>query len=105
MKNFSEKNPWIFIWNYYYNAAWIGGLEVGIVIFNENYWGKGIGLKALKMWVDEIFSEKPEIVRIGLTTWSENERMIALADKMGFVKEAVYRKARIVAGEYYDSVS
>jgi putative hydrolase of HD superfamily len=40
-----------------------------------------------------------------MTTWSGNTRMMHLAEKLGFVKEAVYRKARIVNGIYYDSVS
>ncbi len=31
--------------------------------------------------------------------------MMALAEKLGFKKEAEYRKARIVDGQYYDSVS
>lgn len=38
----------------------------------------------------------PELIRLGLSTWSES---------LGFQKEAVYRKARIVEGEYYDSIS
>ena len=80
-------------------------MEVGIVIFNENYWGQGIGYKALKMWINEIFDENPELVRIGLTTWSGNTRMMNLAQKLGLKKEAVYRKARIVDKQYYDSIS
>lgn len=91
--------------NWYWKSEETLWLEIGIVIFNENYWGKGIGYKGLKMWIDEVFVEKPEIVRIGLTTWSGNERMIGLAEKMGFALEAIYRKARIVDGMYYDSVS
>lgn len=80
-------------------------LEVGIVIFNENYWGRGIGYKALSMWIDEVFKMRPDIVRIGLTTWSGNERMMKLSEKLGMAQEACYRKARIVKGTYYDSVS
>lgn len=80
-------------------------MEVGIVIFNENYWGRGIGRSALKMWIGEIFNSHPEIVRLGLSTWSGNLRMVSLAEKMGLRKEAVYRKARIVDGRYYDSLS
>ena len=80
-------------------------LEVGIVIFDENYWGRGIGMAALKIWINEVFNSHPEIVRVGLTTWSGNKRMMALAEKLGLQKEAVYRKARIVDGKYYDSVS
>ncbi|MDK2865955.1 MAG: hypothetical protein PWP51_105 [Clostridiales bacterium] len=50
-------------------------------------------------------AKNKELVGIGLTTWSGNQRMMALAEKLGLKKEAVYRKARIVKGEYFDSVS
>lgn len=80
-------------------------LEIGVVIFNENYWGHGIGYRALTLWTEELFTQMPELARLGLTTWSGNFRMMHLAEKLGFVKEAVYRKARIVEGQYYDSIS
>lgn len=91
--------------NWYWKSIETLWMEVGIVIFNENYWGNGIGYVALKMWIDEIFEERPELVRIGLSTWSGNLRMMKLAEKLGLKKEAVYRKARIVDNQYYDSVS
>jgi len=57
------------------------------------------------MWIDEIFEQNPKLIRSGLSTWSRNERMMKLAEKLGLKKEAVYRKARIVDNQYYDSVS
>ncbi len=91
--------------NWYWKSQETLWMEVGIVIFNENYWGKGIGYEALKKWIDEIFIKNPKLIRLGLTTWSGNLRMIRLAEKLGLKKEAVYRKARIVDNQYYDSVS
>lgn len=91
--------------NWYWKSQETLWMEVGIVIFNENYWGNGIGYEALKMWIDEVFAENPRLVRIGLTTWSGNLRMMRLAEKLDLKKEAVYRKARIVDDQYYDSVS
>jgi len=91
--------------NWYWKSKETLWMEIGIVIFNENYWGKGIGYTALRMWIDEVFSQNLELIRLGLTTWSGNERMMNLAKKLGFKKEAVYRKARIVDKQYYDSVS
>lgn len=79
--------------------------EIGIVIFDKNYWSKGIGYQALQMWITELFETHQAIVRLGLTTWSGNIGMIKLAEKLNMKQEAVYRKARIVRGEYYDSVS
>lgn len=91
--------------NWYWKSIETLWMEVGIVIFNENYWGQGIGYTALKMWINEIFDQNPELIRIGLSTWSGNARMMNLAEKLGLKKEAVYRKARIVDNQYYDSIS
>ncbi|WP_298839630.1 GNAT family N-acetyltransferase [Clostridium sp.] len=91
--------------NWYWKSEETFWMEIGIVIFNDDYWGQGIGYKVLKMWIGEIFVNNPKLIRIGLTTWSGNERMMKLAERIGLKKEAVYRKARIVDNKYYDSVS
>lgn len=91
--------------NWYWKSEETLWMEIGIVIFNDDYWGQGIGYKALKMWIDEIFEQNTKLIRLGLSTWSGNERMMKLAEKLGLKKEAVYRKARIVDNQYYDSVS
>ena len=91
--------------SWYWKSKETNWLEIGIVIFDEKNWGKGIGQKALKLWINEIFKSKEEIIRIGLSTWSGNNGMIILAEKLGMKKEAEYRKARIVEGKYYDSIS
>ncbi len=91
--------------NWYWKSEETFWMEIGLVIFNENYWGKGIGAKVLKMWTTEIFKKRPKLVRLGLSTWSGNDRMIGLAKKLGFKEEARFRKARIVDDRYYDSVS
>ncbi len=80
-------------------------LEIGIIIFDDKNWGKGIGTIALKNWIDYVFDLHPEIVRLGLSTWSGNTGMIVLSEKLGLKQEACYRKARIVNNEYYDSIS
>ena len=48
---------------------------------------------------------KEEIVRLGISTWSGNIGMIKLAKKVGMKKEAEYRNARIIKGQYFDAVS
>ncbi|WP_070971208.1 GNAT family N-acetyltransferase [Vibrio sonorensis] len=78
-------------------------LEAGIVIYDEQYWGKGIASAALRLWVSFLFKNR-EIERVGLTTWSGNPRMMSLAMKLGFQQEARLRKVRFYQGEYYDSV-
>jgi RimJ/RimL family protein N-acetyltransferase len=91
--------------NWYWKSQETLWMEIGIVVFNDEYWGHGIGYKALRMWIDEVFAQNPKLIRIGLSTWSGNERMMKLAEKIGLKREAVYRKARIVDNQYYDSVS
>jgi putative hydrolase of HD superfamily len=91
--------------SWYWKSEETNWLEVGIDVFDESDWGKGIGYTALNLWINQIFAEKSEIVRIGLSTWSGNIGMMKLAEKLGLKQEACYRKARIVDGKYYDSVS
>ena len=37
----------------------------------------------MKIWINEIFEQNPELARIGLSTWSGNTRMMNLAEKLG----------------------
>ena len=101
----NENNALLGEVSWYWKSKETNWLEIGIVIFDERNWGKGIGKQDLKLWIEELFNTQKEIVRVGLTTWSGNEGMIHLAEKLKMEKEAVYRKARIVNGNYYDSVS
>ncbi len=108
----SDKNRLIVVENrilgacsWYWRSQETNWLEIGIIIFEDGNWSKGIGTVALSKWIDIIFAEHPEIVRIGLTTWSGNLRMVGLSEKIGLKREACYKNARIVNGEYYDSVS
>lgn len=89
----------------YWRSKETNWMEIGVVIFDETYWGKGIGKQALTLWINELFETHQEIVRIGLSTWSGNTGMVKLSESLGLNQEACYRKARIVDGKYYDSVS
>lgn len=91
--------------SHYWHSKETNWMEIGITIFNENYWGMGIGKQALPLWINECFEKHPELVRIGLTTWSGNIGMVKLSKAIGLKQEACFRKARIVNGQYYDSVS
>ncbi|WP_407691381.1 GNAT family N-acetyltransferase [Robertmurraya mangrovi] len=78
-------------------------LEAGIVIYNPKYWNGGYGTEALKLWVDTIFKTK-DVPRVGITTWSGNDRMMKVAEKLGLQLEGRMRKCRQYNGEYYDSI-
>lgn len=79
-------------------------LNIGICVFDPANWRQGIGYRALGLWTQYLFDELPEIVRLGLRTWSGNEGMVHLAQKLGFQEEMRLRQARIVNGQYFDAV-
>lgn len=75
----------------------------GLSIYNSHHWQKGYGYEALGLWTEYLF-KSTRWVRLDLRTWSGNIGMMKLAEKLGYKKEAVFRRARIVKGQYYDSV-
>ncbi|WP_456278682.1 GNAT family N-acetyltransferase [Bacillus sp. AK128] len=89
--------------SYYFEDEQRKWLELGIVIHEGHNWNKGIGTRALKLWLNHIFTSLP-LVRVGLTTWSGNERMIRVGGKIGMQMEARIRKVRFYEDNYYDSI-
>ncbi|GIO25148.1 GNAT family N-acetyltransferase [Oceanobacillus sp. J11TS1] len=89
--------------SYYWEHQPSQWLEIGIVLHEADSWGKGVGTRALKLWINHLFNQLP-LVRVGLTTWSGNQRMIRVAEKLGMQMEARIRKVRYYNGEYYDSI-
>jgi RimJ/RimL family protein N-acetyltransferase len=90
--------------NRYWTSKETNWLCIGIVIFDPEKWRGGLGYEAFGLWSDYLFREMPEIVRLDARTWSGNEGMMHLAEKLGYQCEAVFRKARIVKGDYYDGL-
>lgn len=82
------------------NTNW---LEIGIVIYNSDYWESGIGTEVFQLWIDYLF-KKDFVHRLGISTWSGNKRMIKLAQKVGMREEARIRQARSVNGQYFDAI-
>jgi len=89
--------------SYYFEDVQQVWLEMGILILEGQNWGKGIGTRALRLWMSHIFNSLP-VQRVGLTTWSGNKRMIRVAEKVGMKMEARIRKVRLYEGQYYDSI-
>lgn len=77
--------------------------EVGIAIFDREYWGKGFGTDALRLVLEYAFREL-ELNRVELTTDHDNARAIRSYEKCGFVSEGVLREHRIIEGKPSDSV-
>ncbi|MDQ3548915.1 MAG: GNAT family N-acetyltransferase [Chloroflexota bacterium] len=79
-------------------------VSLGIVIFDPDRLGQGLGYEALGSWCQYLFDTLPAIVRLDLRTWSGNHGMMRLAEKLGFSLEARFRMARIVNSEYFDGL-
>lgn len=90
--------------NWYWESQETNWLSIGIVIYDPANWGRGLGFEALGLWCDYLWQAMPELVRLGLGTWSGNTGMMRLAEKLGFQEEARRRMARIVKGNYFDSM-
>ncbi|WP_180955736.1 MULTISPECIES: GNAT family N-acetyltransferase [Bacillus] len=89
--------------SYYWEDRDSHWLEAGIVIYDSKYWNGGYGTEALSIWVEHLFQSLP-LVRVGITTWSGNKRMMRAAEKIGMKLEGRMRKCRFYNGEYYDSI-
>ncbi|HUF54857.1 MAG TPA: GNAT family protein [Dehalococcoidia bacterium] len=77
--------------------------EVGIAIFDREYWGQGYGTEALKLVLEYAFGEL-ELNRVELTTDHDNTRAIRSYEKCGFTQEGVLRKHRMIDGVPSDSL-
>lgn len=91
------------ILSYYWEHKPSHWLEIGIVLHEAQSWGQGIGTRALTLWIEHLFNTLP-LVRVGFTTWSGNERMIRVGEKLGMQQEACIRKVRLYEDVYYDSI-
>lgn len=90
--------------SYYFEDDMRKWLEVGIVLYEGMNWGRGIGTRVLRMWIDYVFNTHPDIARVGLTTWSGNARMMRVGEKLGMTLEGRMRSVRFYNGQYYDSI-
>ncbi|RED59175.1 GNAT family N-acetyltransferase [Cohnella lupini] len=98
-----SNNEIIGIVSYYWEHKPSNWLEIGIVIYKPDYWNGGFGTESLRLWIQYLFIEF-SLVRIGLTTWSGNVRMMKVAEKLGMKLEGQIRKCRLHDGIYYDSI-
>lgn len=89
--------------SYYWEDKPSKWLEMGIILYQSKNWGKGIGTRVLKIWINHLFNTLP-LRRVGFTTWSGNKRMIRVGEKLGMKMEARIRKVRYYNEHYYDSI-
>ncbi|MDU0969097.1 MAG: GNAT family protein [Actinomycetaceae bacterium] len=81
-----------------------GWWELGVVIFDPSLWRRGIGCAALSQWIADTWRTTSANV-LTLTTWSGNDGMIGLAQKVGFTECGRVPNARLWKGRRWDSVT
>lgn len=77
--------------------------EVGIMIGDKNYWGKGYGTDAMKVLLKFIF-QNMNINKVKLNVFSFNERAIKSYKKCGFKVEGTLKDEIFKEGKYYDEI-
>lgn len=100
-----ESNRFLGVVTRYWTSQETNWMSTGLTIYDEQDWDKGFGTEAYQLWISYLFENDPSLVRLDYWTWSGNNRMMRLGEKLGFKEEARFRKARIVKGEYYDSIT
>lgn len=77
--------------------------RIGVVLYDPASWSGGRGSEAVALWTTYLFATT-DVVRLDFATWSGNERMCRVGQRLGWTEEARFRDAREVDGRRYDSV-
>jgi RimJ/RimL family protein N-acetyltransferase len=77
-------------------------VEFGIGVA-KNFWGYGIGKNLLKASID--WAEREGIQKITLSVLETNEKAIRLYEKLGFQREGVLEREKVLSdGKFYNTV-
>ncbi|GGK87367.1 GNAT family N-acetyltransferase [Deinococcus radiotolerans] len=80
-----------------------GWWDLGILIYDPAHWGRGLGSRALALWVQATLDETDAHV-LTFSTWGGNDRMIRAARHLGFREAGRVREARLIRGQRFDAV-
>jgi len=75
--------------------------ELGLLIGNKNYWGKGVGKEACKMLLKYAF-DTLQIRKIYLAVYEPNIAAKKLYENLGFKLEGTLRKHISIKGQNFD---
>ncbi len=78
-------------------------LAIGIDIPEVSMQNKGVGTKALELFIDYLKGQGHQVLY--LQTWGGNDRMLKVASKLGFEVFYVLPKHRMVEGKLYDAIT
>ena len=77
--------------------------EIGISIYNPEYWGKGYGAESLDLVLRFAFLDL-NLNRVELEVFDFNKRAYKCYAKVGFKEAGRKRKARFIEGKYHDCI-
>lgn len=80
-----------------------GGRAIGIAICEPEYWGRGYGTDALTAYMN--YHVQNGVTELYLETWTGNERMLALAQRLGFREIKRLPHVYQIKGQDYDDVT
>jgi RimJ/RimL family protein N-acetyltransferase len=84
------------------NFDWVSRTcELGVLLGDRTYWGKGIGTEVMRLTLLYAF-EQLNIRKVMLAVYANNPAAIKLYEKVGFVKEGCLRQQIHYKGEYID---
>jgi RimJ/RimL family protein N-acetyltransferase len=105
LKNESLKQEHQHIGNISLQAIhWINNsAELAFLFGAKEHWGKGYAFQAAQLLMAHGFN-RLNLHRIYCATAATNERMLRLAQKLGFIQEGLRKEALFLNGHYCDSV-
>ena len=80
-----------------------GVADIGILIGEKRFWGKGIGSETISLLSDYAFNEL-SMRKLTGGAMSLNKPMLNIFDRLGFVKEGVRRKQDRVGSDFVDHI-
>jgi len=84
------------------NFDWVNRTcELGLLLGDRSYWGKGIGTQVVELTLRYAFVQL-NIRKVLLAVYANNPAAIRLYEKIGFQKEGCLREHIFYKGEYID---
>ncbi len=80
-----------------------GVADIGIMIGEKRFWGKGIGVETVSLLSDFAFN-KMNLRKLTGGAMASNKPMRSIFDRLGFVKEGVKREQDRVGSAYIDHI-
>lgn len=80
-----------------------GVADIGIMIGEKRFWGKGFGSETISLLSDYAFNEL-SMRKLTGGAMSSNKPMLNIFDRLGFVKEGVRRKQDRVGSDFVDHI-